>query len=90
MGDLFMNVLSAILLLAQSVNPLSSGGSQPLTFEEFVEKAEPERLGAGPYTLVIVISGAFIRFDYASGEKCLHARNEVRRQAELRAFCIPT
>lgn len=96
-------IFTTLLLLAQA----QSGpwdrykAAQPNPFNQFDPK--PERLGAGPYTLVITDHNAMTRIDYSTGVKCQKARDETRRQvapplngngviyapSTVKAFCVP-
>lgn len=82
--------------------PWTEYGPQPPP--GYVLDAPPERLGAGPHTLVISDRNGMTRIDYKSGAACLKARNEVRRQnapptshhpgviygpPTTKAFCVP-
>lgn len=62
-----------------------------------------EKLGPGPHTLIISDGDGMTRMEYASGPKCMKARDEVRRQnsnppntpgiiygaPRVKAFCVP-
>lgn len=75
----------------------------PNPFNQFDAKAEPETLGPGPHTLIVTTNQGMTRIDYPSGERCLRARNEIRRQTAppsngsglvatasiVRSFCVP-
>lgn len=76
---------------------------EPNPFEKYRTKPQPERLGAGPHTLVISDRDGMTRIDYATGPKCQRARDEIRRQtapppntatviygpSSVKAFCVP-
>ena len=99
-------ILAAVLLLAQSQSGpwdryRADEGAHPNPFDQFDQK--PERLGPGPYTLVISDRNAMTRIDYPTGAKCQKARDETRRQlapppsangviygpSSVKAFCVP-
>lgn len=75
----------------------------PKPFDQFDEQPEPEKLGPGPHTLIVSAQQGLTRIDYPNGERCLRARNEIRRQTNpppngsgliyapsiVKAFCVP-
>lgn len=91
-------MIALALLLAQSEGkPWEKYQAAP------VERPAPERLGAGPHTLVISDGAAMTRTEYKTGPQCQRARDSVRRQvappadtqyriygpAKVSAFCVP-
>lgn len=70
---------------------------------EFVPEQPDPELGPGPHTLIISDGDSMTRMEYASGEKCRHARDAIRLQTapppnsngiiygqpKLEAFCVP-
>ena len=92
------------LLLAQASQPLLLCADDQSNCVAS-ERSHPgeERLGPGPYTLVIFDGDRTTRFEYRSGPECQRARDEVRWQLvplpqpntiilslpENRAICVP-
>ena len=76
---------------------------KPNPFDKYVVKPRPERLGAGPHTLVISDRDGMTRIDYPTGARCLSARDAISRQtapppntaniiygpSTVKAFCVP-
>jgi hypothetical protein len=93
--------LALVLMLAGGASAKPDDG--PWTEYQKDPVVPQERLGPGPYTLVIVDRDAMTRIDYKTGPACQKARDEVRRQVApppntrnviygpptTKAFCVP-
>lgn len=86
---IIMARVTDIDLVRQARQPKTQHPSN--AFDDLVP--QQEKVGKGPYVLVISeVNGGMTNVSYRSGQACILARDETRRQiggVRLQVFCVP-